>query len=112
MIMVDQLWLWVVKIPESDRTAILTCFPEKEEDLIPRNGVESDTDLYQAILNELQTDEANASLQIIHGVGEYVAGIIIERAISKMLTYKDPSLDFLSIFRDSIGQAVRQCPHP
>lgn len=113
MIMVDQLWLWVIKIPSSGaaKTAILTCFPEKEEDPTPRNGVESDTDLYQAILNELQSDEVNNMLQTHQDIGADVTSIIIERAMNKMLTYKDPSLDFLAIFRDAIGQAVSRFCH-
>ncbi|KAF2685607.1 hypothetical protein K458DRAFT_387567 [Lentithecium fluviatile CBS 122367] len=105
MIMVDQLWLWSIKY-SNGKKAILTCFPEKEEEPVS-TGLESDTDLYQAILNKLQSEETNVELErSSEYIGEYVASIIIERTVSKMLTYRDPSLDFLSIFRDAIGKVT------
>lgn len=108
--MVDQLWLWVVKISRDNSTkvAILTCFPEKEEDVVSKNGLQSDADLYRAIMNVLQSDEPNLQLQNIGEISAYVAGVIIERAINKMLSCTNQSLDFLSIFRDAIGQVVSQ----
>lgn len=112
MVMVDQLWLWLISLNDGSKSVILTCFPQKEvEEGHATTGIENDTDLYHAILSEMQSHYHSTALQYPYGVGPhrvgiYMVSIIIEHAINKMLGYRGESLDFLSIFQGAIRQAV------
>lgn len=106
MIMVDQLWLWVVRPQdrnEHDQSALLTFFPQKEKE------GEGDTqyqtaDLKQSVLerfNELDDRDE-------HTDPFYLAALIVNQAVNVMLQVRnDHSLDILEIFREAIGEVVR-----
>ena len=60
MIMVDQLWLWLVashhpKAPDTSKSAAFTCFPRKEQELETANDEDlaAIADLRQSILDTL-----------------------------------------------------------
>jgi hypothetical protein len=123
MMMVDQLWLWVIAPDTSDNgnregsskatlnvaphtitekpnlTSLVTFFPRKECD----GDTQWETaDLKQRILNELGDrpwEKEDAC---------YVAAIAIQQAVNIMFQVRNESLDFLEIFREAIGEAVRQ----
>jgi hypothetical protein len=126
MVMVDQLWLWVIKPVESEpklpdlngesasespeacdlpkHESLVTFFPKKEcED----SGSERDmhwqiADLKQRILDTL--GEKRCADESV----DYLAAITIQQAVEAMFEVRYESLDFLEIFRAAIGEAVSQ----
>jgi hypothetical protein len=126
MIMVDQLWLWVIKPVESEaelkrpngdsasgypeacelpkHESLVTFFPKKE---CKDSGGERDmhcqiADLQQRILDEL--GEKRCADESV----DYLAAITIQQAVEAMFEERYESLDFLEIFRAAIGDAVSQ----
>lgn len=106
MIMVDQLWLWLLEVHDhagKTKTMIFTSFPQKEKEAgVDEKDLEDIADLRQAIIDEANSQDndwgANRSNYI---------GLIIEQAVNVMLRVRtEESLDFLSIFRAAIGEAV------
>lgn len=112
MIMVDQLWLWLIETrdihpnaPDKIKTSVLTSFPRKEKEA---GEVEKDLDLDDiADLHQAIIDEANSMGSEWEGNKCDYVGLIIEQAVSVMLRVRtEGSLDFLGIFRAAIAQAV------
>jgi hypothetical protein len=106
MIMVDQLWLWLIDShgttpTDSSKCAVFTCFPRKEQELETTNeDLLAIADLRQAIIDELEGD-----IQAANG-GDFV-GVLIERAVNVMLQVRnEESLDFLDIFRSALAKLV------
>ena len=107
MIMVDQLWLWLVESHDPkgsgpSRSAVFTCFPRKEQEVETANDEDlaAIADLRQSILDELDGDAQLAN-------GANFVAVVIERAINVMLQVRNErSLDFLDVFRAAIGKLV------
>jgi hypothetical protein len=125
MVMVDQLWLWVIKPVELEpeltdpngdsanerpeagdhlpkHESLVTFFPKKEcEDSAGERDMHWQiADLKQRILDELgerawEDQSAN-----------YLVAIIIQQAVEAMFKVRNESLDFLETFRVAIGEAV------
>ncbi|MBE3050004.1 hypothetical protein IMZ48_47385 [Candidatus Bathyarchaeota archaeon] len=107
MVMVDQMWLWVVESADHE-TAVLTCFPQKHEE-----GGDAEecfhgiADLRQAVLDGVNGREEGAGAP---GWNDLV-GILLDQAVNAMLSVRnEQSLDFLSVFRMAIGKAVSRPP--
>ena len=125
MVMVDQLWLWVIDpnitelepggrntgdksaremlevSEESVHQSLVTFFPMKEcDDEEGKKDNHWDTaDLKLSILKELGENPPEG-----HSAW-YVAAITIQQAVKAMLEARNESLDFLEIFRAAIGKA-------
>jgi hypothetical protein len=126
MVMVDQLWLWIIKPVESKPEAtnpngepasrtpeireipkhesLVTFFPKKEcEDSAGERDMHWQiADLKQRIKDELgEKPWADQS-------ANYLAATIIQKTVEAMFDVRNESLDFLEIFRAAIGEAVSQ----
>jgi len=111
MVMVDQLWLWVIEVHESGsntrtptlrNSAMFSCFPGKEQDTedTENKDLPAIADLRQAIADSLESDPRARS-------PGHLAAVAIQRAVSLMLHVRnEPSLDFLNIFRAAIAELV------
>lgn len=103
MVMVDQLWLWV--LVTGDDAAVLTCFPQKYEE----GGEESFygiADLRRAVVDEVN----GRGVEWKAYPGELVA-VVLDQAVNGMLEVRnEPSLDFLGVFRTAIAEAVSIAP--
>ncbi|KAK3384848.1 hypothetical protein B0H63DRAFT_172340 [Podospora didyma] len=110
MIMVDQLWQWLLDSSHSEaQPAIFTCFPQKDaENGTNSEGVDDTADLRRAIIDDINDRLSDENSPRI-AEGTNVAGVIIERAVNVMLSVRNvQSLDFWDIFRDAVGQAAEQ----
>lgn len=106
MIMVDQLWLWILDQDDCDTNhnvtpAILTSFeprtPEESTDTLKWTA-----DLYQDIKNEIGRLPSRYSNRY------RLAELVIRRAVNVMLDVREDSLDFLGIFHQEIGKLADQ----
>ena len=106
MIMVDQLWLWVLRNEQRD-TTVFTCFPQKYEEEGGKGEEECFhglADLRQGILDEMngRDDDCN---------WENMVGLALDQAVNGMLNVRnEQSLDFLGVFRMAVGKAVSPPP--
>jgi hypothetical protein len=113
MIMVDQMWLWLIESychsSQRVKTSIFTSFPRKDRRHVDEDRDLDDlADLHQAIIDEANSrdEEHNKDTNGISNKANYV-GLMIEQAVNVMLRVRtEDSLDFISIFRAAIGQAV------
>ena len=117
MVMIDQLWLWVIRTKISStrdgeanepvdayETAVFTCFPRKDEESEKgEEDLEAIADLRQAIV-----DEANGRDDVWAADWTNFVGLVLEQAVNVMLSVRnEQSLYFLDVFRMAIGKAVR-----
>lgn len=117
MVMVDQLWLWVIRTKVSSprneeaderldayETAVFTCFPRKDEESeIGEEDLEAIADLRQAIV-----DEANGRDDFWAAEWSNFVGLVLDQAVNVMLSVRnEQSLDFFGVFRMAIGKTVR-----
>lgn len=113
LIMVDQLWLWVIRAreprdhetagePRDHKTSVFTCFPQKYEESVEEcfHGI---ADLQQAVV-----DGVNGWDGGLQPFGwDDLVGLVLDQAVNAMLNVRnEQSLDFLSVFRMAIGEAV------
>jgi hypothetical protein len=110
MIMVDQLWLWLLETrninsatPNKIKATIFTSFSRKErEGGAVEKDLEDVADLRQAIIDEANSEDIDWAVNRSNYVG-----LIIDQAVNVMLRARtEESLDFLSVFRAAIGEAV------
>jgi hypothetical protein len=108
MIMVDQLWLWIVCPNEKDSSAsndtvVFTCFPTKQQESKYDTNY-TIADLRQAILDEAK-ETWSADSTKMDAIA--LAALIVKNAVEIMFNVRnEKSLDFLEIFREAIGEAV------
>ena len=109
MVMVDQLWLWFLEVrgPTDEAAtdaAILTCFPQKDEEGKPgEEDLQEIADLRRAIIDEANSKQADWMAE-----GSNLVGLILDQAVNVMLGVRnEQSLDFLDVFRAAIAEAVR-----
>ncbi|CAN9455834.1 unnamed protein product [Alternaria sp. RS040] len=116
MIMVDQLWLWLLESHGSGsntpgeirtpvKTSIFTSFSRKQREAGEfENDIEDIADLRQAIIDEANgMDVEQATDRCLY------VGLIIEQAVNVMLRVKtEESLDILEVFRAAIGEAAEK----
>lgn len=98
MVMVDQLWLWVIEDDSESggSSMVCTCFPGNDEE-----GPNDYADLRSSILNSAR-QKLNGQSSAID-----LAALIVEQAISVMLEFQgEESLRFMEIFREAIAEAV------
>ncbi|CAI6340753.1 unnamed protein product [Periconia digitata] len=116
MIMVDQLWLWMLEtredavvksdgsvVPGRIKTSIFTSFPRKEREAgEEERDLEDIADLRQAVIDEANSRDEEWARNRSHYVG-----LVIEQAVNVMLRVRtESSLDFLGVFRAAIGAAT------
>ena len=98
VLMVDQLWLWVV-----DESTIVTFFPKKE-------AVSSEGTLYQQ--GDLHNDiynEINSGLESVPDADKFAA-LIVQRAVTILLDRTaHRHLQILRIYEESLSILVRCC---
>lgn len=98
MIMVDQLWLWVIE-DDSDAcksSIVFTCFPKNDQE-----GSKNHADLQSSSLDSALGKLGDKSSAV------ELAALIVERAINVMLDFEgEESLRFLEIYREAIAKAV------
>lgn len=118
MIMVDQLWLWMLEtyeevevdeegggkgIEKRFKTSIFTSFPKKEKEAgEEETDLEDIADVRQAVIDDVNSRDSDWAANRSHYVG-----LVIEQAVNVMLRVRtESSLDFLGVFRAAIGTAV------
>ncbi|ETN45935.1 uncharacterized protein HMPREF1541_00117 [Cyphellophora europaea CBS 101466] len=97
MLMVDQLWLWVL-----DDHTVLTCFPP-----VWRQATKDPSDVCEAILRYLGDYEKRRWIRNV----EELAYCIVDRCASNVLDsalMPDQSFDFLEMYRRAIGDIMNQ----
>jgi hypothetical protein len=128
MLMVDQLWLWVIdpNVGSSEKkleeicsqsgtpepksefegeagyTSLLTFFPQKED--------EGESNTMVADLKSLISDEIMPMDSGNCKSAWYIAAVTIKKAVEAMFQVRHESLDFLEVFREAITVAVSVSP--
>lgn len=98
MIMVDQLWLWVIEDDSDPRRSsmVFTCFPKND-----REGPGDYADLQSSVVDSARERISGRSSAV------ELATLIVENAVKVMLDFQgEESLRFLEIFREAIAEAV------
>lgn len=107
VIMVDQLWLWILLGPSGKAQAVVTCFPSRDWfDVEERSGSKKldprrTTDVLQTTKSYIQQrpDAVKTPYDL--------AGVIASRCSRALLNHSTDMLDFTEVYENSISYIVR-----
>jgi hypothetical protein len=106
VIMVDQLWLWILLGPSGKAQAVVTCFPSRDWFDVNKPGGKSldpkrTTDVFQTTKSYIQQrpDAVKTPYDL--------AGVIASRCSRALLDHSTDMLDFREVYENSISYIVR-----
>ncbi|ROV93978.1 hypothetical protein VSDG_06252 [Cytospora chrysosperma] len=104
ILMVDQLWMWVIDNGEEDN--VVTCFPGREGD--PMDGpLFDEADLHNSIFNELHGNEFSPCENAFD-----LAALIVLHAVTILLgRSSNPDLEVFRLFDEAISLLTERITH-
>lgn len=107
VIMVDQLWLWILLGPSGKAQAVVTCFPSRDWLDVNDKSNSKILDL-QRTTDVLQTTKSYIQQRPGAVKTPYdLAGVIASRCSRALLDHSTDMLDFTEVYENSISYIVR-----